>query len=122
MLCFFLVLGKLTLKPSDTESLVGASTFLNCSTDNVAEDIFWFHYHVGSADRKLVYGFKKLYPPYEGRFQLERVEGAGVVAFNLVIPAVVDIDAGIYECQDGAGQGERSPRVQMIVLGKRQLL
>lgn len=118
MLCLFLVLAELTLRPTDTESLTGAPTFLNCSSDNVAEEIFWFRYEVGSTVRKLVYGFKKLYPPNEERFQLEKIEGAGTVAFNLVIPVTIDKDAGTYECQDGAGQGQLSPQVQLIVLGK----
>lgn len=93
------------------------STFLNCSTSILSAEIHWFHYAPGlNADRSFVYGFGQFYPPFQGRFHMEKDGATG--AYNLVIPSVRMEDAGKYECQDDVGRGAKHS-ADLVVLGNQ---
>lgn len=111
----FEALAALTVRPSDTVSVVGKDTYFNCTSTLGDKPIDWYHYQIGSSQRKPVYGHNKFYPPYLGRFQTNNLTGA----YDLRITGVTEGDAGIYECQDDAGYGDKG-QAQLIVLCKHK--
>ena len=88
--------------------LINDSTYMNCSTSLEATDVQWFH------GKNYVYAGRAILEPYDERFSVEINASSG--ACNLVIRSVQPSDAGLYECADDEGSGDRRS-IQLIVLG-----
>lgn len=117
MLCCVYIIGcgLLSQKPKDSVTVIGKSTYFNCSTSQPSKRVQWYHYDVNEAPREAIYRCDNFteywFPCYRnGRYVVERNPATG--AYNLVIPTVVASDAGRFLCEvdDDEGMANLSVR------------
>ena len=101
--------------PSDTEVLLNHSTYFNCSTSILNEQIHWYHFPAGEDQLNYVYYKGQFNANYADRYSIQvNIEAE---EYNLNIRLVQPGDAGRYMCQDDGGLGGQSS-AELIVLGR----
>ena len=112
---FPIVHANLTITPMNVAVVTGASTSLNCSSDDATNKLRWFHaVYPGNVEERIYTGEKlKDNSTYSKLFNVDANNNG---TFNLNIKTVNESIAGTYTCEE-PDEGTRMS-AELIVLGE----